>query len=1696
MTENKTERFFIKQFATAFALAVAWSGLSFAVDLTVAVKNGSGGNLAGVEVYAIEFSSNGIGPNTKVLKTKIDGTTTFLALNNGPSYDVGASSQAYFPTLTEQIWGPHFRLDTTTSPAAAQTTITLDQDAGREVAWFKINLTAAAQLGCFNFEREDSREPLGLTIAQVDGAGSGVANFHNVPADATVTTYKASGFSNGVSCSSSTTQAVANGGEYTLALDFSDADRCLPPNRNTAQVSGSGGGSNTTGQTSSDVSIDGVVQSTDTAPNTRYVPWAGIRLKQRGLQQGATTFWDVGWANSDQQGRFQFYGLQSGNTYYLDVNAGCTYGPNPVCFEGFASTAATQLASPNYTPTHNDIGLYTGATIIKQVKLLRAAGGDGQIRVGVQDSKGRAIPNAWINIWQDGSQWHADPAVTACDGSNFHQNGVDVSSGGLGNFNVQATTGYTLITGMRPGNYSVQVWTQFSNAGVQYNAGADGIWSWDWDGHRGCQGNPPGKADDLRVHVGTSNIITDGGGTVRTNALGDNLFVFNGSGTYVAVSSITIVVPISTASAAAVIRGKLKFPGVANLQGSPIVLTAQKQCTSDSGNDCWRGGGYDVIGDDDTQNADNTYDYAINVSSTGRFWLQINSNYWGVVREGGGSDQIDLTNSTTAVKNFTFAKAGRAVGKLKKPAGGGVFLPGDTGDGYVSANINASPVQDHGGWGWTQVANDGSFVLGGLLPGSYKLGAQTWGGNSNYTNPDQRPIVTIVGDADSYQDVQFVDSEYVRFQANTAGLPSLNQVLSEWGEAEGEHFRGLRLPAGTLMDAARAAIILQDDSDDWENRIVQKSTTDTNSYPCQSGLKPDNKWCPLNIPTGSSHDFYFVRFGDAYGWCDHPPCNPNDPVGGTQFYFTILHSSKNVPVTAAAEHSQEVFRNEGNRVSTFSAIALDLTPPSLAAGHALVGKISGNCSGAPCNIIRQGDFEQFGGDFNKFVKFIPVVTIKDENDKVLGAGMVTPIPAELVPRGMDFERLVRTGDWNGYSAMISTAFPSGWWYEIKGLPANKKVFAAVTTPNYPSLAFEASLGVDGSTTTKNLDLDSFGSGAGIAGTVTPSTATAIVSLKAKGSPAKSVTPNASGSYRFDGLAAGIYYVTVEAGGYLKQRKEVEVTAAGAAAGASFTTNFSLGNLPPGIVQGRVYDSLIPFSVLAQNAKVVALDATAHAANPQDPPVIFKVKTSSETDPSKPNYSIVGLTPGNTYKIFVFGGRGKKVISQSTAAVNGTVFPIDFLLKAKALSEHEVFVKPDGSNFRFFAILPTSDYKIKSAGIDQAPYDGVGVASFTFSAVPGSDTVYSYTASASSFTSTLTYVLRVVGDYRGKVANKEVSFGVRVPFASRRPIDSIALLGDDDDEDEDGVQDNEMTIEPYGTENDVQDNTSVVFTAGSSIIADSDTLNTNTVPASAITAKSSDSLTGTQIDSTLVGNAYQIDVSSIQFTGTPIRLCASYDREKVGGNLSGLRFRLYDAVAGVWKSQTTGVNIDPDRAVVCAKIDPLTSQAFNLQTTPAYSGLALPQYGSMAAAVQGGQFVYNPLTHGSGSAQVGVGIAAAGGVASGGKYNQYNYPNPFNLKNKTVTLRTGTSGVGSTIRGTYIVVSPTGSGSVNATIKIYNLAGDLIRKFTDTAAAGQYNYFHWDGKNDSGNDVASGVYFASIDAPGADKKKPVKMVLVK
>lgn len=107
--------------------------------------------------------------------------------------------------------------------------------------------------------------------------------------------------------------------------------------------------------------------------------------------------------------------------------------------------------------------------------------------------------------------------------------------------------------------------------------------------------------------------------------------------------------------------------------------------------------------------------------------------------------------------------------------------------------------------------------------------------------------------------------------------------------------------------------------------------------------------------------------------------------------------------------------------------------------------------------------------------------------------------------------------------------------------------------------------------------------------------------------------------------------------------------------------------------------------------------------------------------------------------------------------------------------------------------------------------------------------------------------------------------------------------------------------------------------------------------------------------------------------------------------------------------------------------------------------------------------------------------------SGNSIQVFNTPNPFRLGSKTVSMNHTTPN-SSTIEGTYICYNlPTGkTGDVK--IEIFDATGLLVRTLSAAGALGEtFNRVEWDGRNDDGRKVASGIYIGRFTLNGGDEK---------
>ncbi|MDE2292529.1 MAG: hypothetical protein KGL53_10645, partial [Elusimicrobia bacterium] len=118
---------------------------------------------------------------------------------------------------------------------------------------------------------------------------------------------------------------------------------------------------------------------------------------------------------------------------------------------------------------------------------------------------------------------------------------------------------------------------------------------------------------------------------------------------------------------------------------------------------------------------------------------------------------------------------------------------------------------------------------------------------------------------------------------------------------------------------------------------------------------------------------------------------------------------------------------------------------------------------------------------------------------------------------------------------------------------------------------------------------------------------------------------------------------------------------------------------------------------------------------------------------------------------------------------------------------------------------------------------------------------------------------------------------------------------------------------------------------------------------------------------------------------------------------------------------------------------------------------------------------------------------AGSAYDGGDLTAYNFPNPFDLSLKTVTPIHGSGPVA--VRGTMVRVAvPSGLGGAGR-LMVFSVAGERVRTIDlGTLSGGRSYYQSWDGTNDAGSAVASGLYIAEVKV--GDRRTFFKMAVLR
>lgn len=1645
-------RLFTKMILAA-TLAFAWvpAATAAAPVLNVYVKTAADVAVGSVTVAAIEFGVNGPTSNSQTGITNASGRAA-LTLTADKNYMIVFSSHGYSPTVSEQFNNPEYNPSKyvyTAVNGVYYSTFTVTKDL-TNVARVRLDFTnATANKFLFGGVNNNSMmQQVAFGIVKTDGSGAGSLVVDNVPfADANtcnIGLYDPElnrGVGRNIASALGTNLSLVEGVrtlEYTgpSGGDFSNS---IPParvdNGNTANGPSSSGGK-----------LEGIVRSSGTANMWSAIPHMGVSFRSCN-----NSFW----ANVDENGRFQLTGLAIGATYYAETMGGCTWsqsGPG-ACYEPYRSPAilnnadlcagaARGLNDFVYLSSAADQPIYQGGPSNSEnvrIILNEMAASTGSVKVCVKSASGLAIPNATVNFNPDGSPW-AKPGSPCVD--NNPANYAFEPGFSNKNFNTGAN-GCVTATGLPTGNYMLNVWTPFSSGGSMnssFNGNGDNFTAWEngWgDGGNWNQAHCYGTGvNDYRIYVETNT------------SLGDDqmLHIFNSSGVVVTdanavkLSSITYVVQTTVGATSGKITGVVKFPGVVNLSNNPIMITLYGQCQDMMGN-CPAGNFIALDGNGNSQ-----YTYTISVSSGFKYYMNVNAVGWGRVNRGGGDNTINLVSTGTVVINMEFMAAGMVSGTMYKPDGT-VYTPATNQSIWVDVNNN-------NGWSGTQLQKDGTFLLTDVLPGpnrvSLYINSNGPGGSAasfDYALPSPSPNVTVVAGATSTLNINLVDAKYVQPKFTLAKMPESTVITQGWDQLLG--FKTVPLQAGSVFNTGTIIKMLTGGDSDNERKFRYSGPTGpgVNNTPC--GEKWPGGFCAAALPAPALYDFYLMRSGD-FGKMDG-----SELADRPYPHFTMVTSSKNV-VVDAAHATADVWSSTSSK---YSGISVDLTPATDLSGRGNA-RVGGSVSAA--NFFRQSDYDACGGDFDKFVQYLPVVALYNENGGgFAAAGIVVPPPNEISKRDADFN----LNFMQGYTTFrdFLAAIPGGLGYEIRGLEPNKCYTAVLTTPNYPHYQKRVCLGGNGTKTTLNIDLDSaVGAGGTITGIVRSSAATpvaipnAAVELAMEGSETRSVTTGADGSYRFDGLSGGMAKITVSMSSYAVASVEQSVVGSN-----SYTRNIYLFPAP-GSITGTVYSQKLPFAKVQPGAQIVAYDDTYNGDYPTLPLPLLKTHTGSDG-----TYKLDGLVPGHYYKVFL-KVTGKYTLSVSTPATAGVVSGVDFTMLAKPL-DIEVFAKLNQERDVYeFTVLNPQDFK---TGNVTYWANEPGASTVTVNMNKLSNGELHGEIALSGLNPYKTYILR--GDavsYSGKSVVRDMLFGKNYKGNADQHIDDL-LLGDDSD-DGTGRKNNEAAADRTGG-----DPSSLAMPAGALITSTASAA----VPTCSFKAEDKDAVSvstkvaAVDTGAAVAGNLYTVTLSSVAQTDRSIELTLAYDKSIT--DTAGLTVKQYNDSNGKWEdASVVPATINPVKGTVTVKLKKLASV------------LSRRSYGPQAE-FDGKQYVFRPQAAGAATTTSGTFAVLnyLGGALPdpNAKLKVFNYPNPFNLKVKNMANNHGAT-MPATTNGTMIHVEVPARNTGPCHIRIYTLAGELVKDISDYCEGGKYNYFAWDGHNSGGQEVANGVYYGVVELSG---KKP-------
>lgn len=737
-----------------------------------------------------------------------------------------------------------------------------------------------------------------------------------------------------------------------------------------------------------------------------------------------------------------------------------------------------------------------------------------------------------------------------------------------------------------------------------------------------------------------------------------------------------------------------------------------------------------------------------------------------------------------------------------------------------------------------------------------------------------------------------------------------------------------------------------------------------------------------------------------------------------------------------------------------------------------LGQFSIGGTGKGLKIFTDSDYERLFADFqNQIISLIPSVMLYDTAGELRAFSHIICDENGLT----DLMNGVMYKD----KEIIKDSIAAGKYsYYVWGLPPGQYT-AVFSNPNYPPITRTLTLPDN-----ENYDFDfdsakiAVGNITGVvrsSDTASSFLSNAMVYLKGRIDNKYTVT-DSSGRFSFLNMPAGSYKIEISMDGFAKTGKKFSL-------GKDDTANLETFYLKPApsSISGKIYVSKFPSPTVKEGVKIYAYDETENVSNPQS----YLPLIEDETDESG-NFSIKGIVPGHNYKLIV-SETGKMTFSTVTYTVLGdNNFGDIYLIDLPPQITVKLRKDPDNNKKVNVSIQsPKELVSIPSCRYNQGTVF-IETAAVSLALVPAANNTFmgQFTISSNSRYYTL---LVSAGD--STQVDKTLVYDSVSNSKTEQYVQNASLLGgnvymDSEKEEYSGLELDAGALTQTSTASvDMSDLAGGFFSA----LPNVRTVKTNRGDMSIADA----------VKNIMASEIYDIDLSNAQ-ANKSFSLTLKYDKEKAASS-GALKIYQYDSASGLWKEVPGTYDIDPTLGIISVGVDSLEGAYEG--ATGGNTPMARKFHKMSAVSPKGYYTASSGSSSQSGKFAVFSAKPPSGTSYSGSSFEIYNMPNPFNLKDKTVAVSDGWSGVNNTnyvTRGTIIkYFLPSGkSGSVK--LVIYNNAGEKVRTLDEgSRSGGQVYYSEWDGKNDKNEDCASGVYFLMPYING-DKlsNKAHKMALIK